>query len=173
MHGVKTHTLSFTLRGPESQIPPACQSLEWLIHTHSEHRFPAPSSQEKGCRKPVLGASLNGSAWSLLFKHTWEKGSVRQNGMSVSESMAWCNIEQTVYLAWTLRRAFDCSGFHMRLLWKINTKQAVGIGRTVNWLANMHNVKSSTYIYAYERQHLLYIGAKRQSKTTTHKRSSV
>ena len=29
----------------------------WLSFTHSEHRFPAPSSKE-GCRKPVLGVCV-------------------------------------------------------------------------------------------------------------------
>ena len=33
---------------------------------HSEHRFPAPSSKEKGCRQDVLGVVLEGLSVSRM-----------------------------------------------------------------------------------------------------------
>ena len=48
------------LRHPSSKdAGKRCSECAWIVawrgHSHSDHRFPAPSSLEEGCRKPVPG----------------------------------------------------------------------------------------------------------------------
>ena len=100
-----------------SHVGPRCQSLS---ESHSEHRFPAPSSKE-GCRKPVLGICVRiwGGGWgggggdrvsvnvkilfpisNLLFKADQPAYSIRFYLLSPSTLLWFLRIYFNSYFTW-------------------------------------------------------------------------